>query len=512
MKTEHFILPALACSLLSGALSPRAVAASVTLGWDPLDDPSVVGYVLHYGQRSGHYINALQVTNGTSATVRGLAANTIYYFSITSYDSAGFESVYSDEISWFIPAPLTVTRSGPGTVFTQTTPTADPDINTYTIVAHPSAGMIFAGWTGSISSYAAKLSFVCSSNVVLQAHFIPNPFPAIHGVYNGLLTSDGQPDVATSGTFSVWVSRLGGYSGRLQVGTEIYRFSGRLDAQCHAGISLSHLKERPLTLSLAVGTDDRMGQISGTFSDGDWLANLSGERAVFNATNDPAPFAGSYTVVFPGTASDPLRPTGDGFGTVRVFRSGLTVLSGALADGAKLRQTANLSTSSRWPLFQALYDGNGAIVGWPAFTNLQSGAGFGRVTWIKPAEPSASLFSSGFTTLIEALGSAYVPPIETDDRVVSMTNGDVVYSGGNLDSTFTNSVTVAPRGHVTGLSSTGLNLAISPGTGIFHGNTIDLSSGQPFAFNGAVLQNLNAGFGFLLGKNLGSRVIIAPAD
>ena len=133
--------------------------------------------------------------------------------------------------------------------------------------------------------------------------------------------------MATSGTFSVSVSRLGGYSGRLQVGTEIYRFSGRLDAQCHAGISLSHLKERPLTLSLAVGTDDRMGQISGTFSDGDWLANLSGERAVFNATNDPAPFAGSYTVVFPGTDSDPLRPTGDGFGTVRVFRSGLTVLA-----------------------------------------------------------------------------------------------------------------------------------------------------------------------------------------
>src|SRR2546430_4749464 len=42
------------------------------------------------------------------------------------------------------------------------------------------------------------------------------------------------------------------------------------------------------TLAFNLGAGDSAGQISGTLSDGNWIANLSGERAVFDATNNPA--------------------------------------------------------------------------------------------------------------------------------------------------------------------------------------------------------------------------------
>ena len=348
--------------------------------------------------------------------------------------------------------------------------------------------------------------------MVLQANFIPNPFPAIEGTYNGLVTSEDPPDVASSGSFSISVTRRGTYSGRLQVGARNYRFSGRLNAQCRGSISFSQLKQRPLYLALGVGTGTNVGQISGALTDGNWLANLSGERAVFDANNNPAPFAGSYTLVFPGSNTDPTLPAGHGFGTVRVFRTGLTVLSGWLADGTNVRHTATISTSSNWPLFLPLYSGNGALIGWPAFNDRRSLAGSGQVTWIKLADPSAPFFSNGFTNQIETLGSAYVPPSEPSSRVIPMTNGNLVCSAGNLDTAFTNLLAIAANGRVTVQGGPGLSLSVLPNSGLFRGNAVDPSSGQRFAMNGAILQNVNAGFGFLLGTNLSSSVTLESSE
>ena len=41
-----------------------------------------------------------------------------------------------------------------------------------------------------MNSSAANLEFLMQSNMVLQAAFIPNPFPALKGQFSGLLRSD----------------------------------------------------------------------------------------------------------------------------------------------------------------------------------------------------------------------------------------------------------------------------------------------------------------------------------
>lgn len=80
---------------------------SVTLTWDASPDASVIGYNIYYGGSSGVYTNEINVGNVTSATIYGLVAGVTYYFTATAYYGDGTESVFSNEISRTVPAPIT---------------------------------------------------------------------------------------------------------------------------------------------------------------------------------------------------------------------------------------------------------------------------------------------------------------------------------------------------------------------------------------------------------------------
>jgi len=90
----------------SGSSAPASSPAgqSVTLGWDPNNGPDVAGYKIYYGTASQSYTAAVVVGNTNTGTVTGLVAGTTYYFAATSYNGAGAESPYSDEVSYTVPA------------------------------------------------------------------------------------------------------------------------------------------------------------------------------------------------------------------------------------------------------------------------------------------------------------------------------------------------------------------------------------------------------------------------
>src|SRR5207245_11361488 len=123
--------------------------------------------------------------------------------------------------------------------------------------------------------------------------------------------------------------------GRLQIGTNRYGFTGHMNLQCEATNFIRRKHELPLSLQLRVGTNDQIDQIFGSLSDGTWTATLSGDRARFNARTNPAPCAGSYTLLFPGPDADPFVPSADGFGSARVNSNGVVLLSATLGDGAR---------------------------------------------------------------------------------------------------------------------------------------------------------------------------------
>ena len=266
--------------------------------------------------------------------------------------------------------PLTIVTNGPGTTSPNLAGSQSlVEGRTYSITAVPQAGQVFAGWTGSYTSSAPRLNFIMAEDTVLIANFIPNPFLSVKGNYSGLFYEAAGVQQYSAGFMSLAVTASGGYSGWLRLGPSRLSFSGKLDLQRSATKVVALNANTNLTLTFTVDGSAGASQLFGTITDGSWTAALSGDLSVFSAAINPCPYAGWYTLVFPGQDSDPTLPKGDGFGTLRVTTGGTALFAGTLADGAKISQSVPLSAMGAWPLFASLYSGNGTFMDWMSFEN-----------------------------------------------------------------------------------------------------------------------------------------------
>jgi hypothetical protein len=184
-------------------------------------------------------------------------------------------------------------------------------------------------------------------------------------------------------------------------------------------------------------------------------------------------------------------------------------MSGTLADGTSFSQSASLSPAGAWPVYVPLYSGQGSLVSWLTFVTRPDDDLNGIVNWIKPADSRSRFYAPGFTEQILAVGSAYHRPPGTSS-VIDLASGTVAFSGGNLAGPFTNKITIGKSSRVTNQSPNRLNLSFAPATGRFAGNVTAPGGGKPMPFKGVAFQRLNSGFGFMLGTNQTSRVIVGP--
>jgi len=202
-------------------------------------------------------------------------------------------------------------------------------------------------------------------------------------------------------------------------------------------------------------------------------------------------------------------PEGDGWGTLRVTSGGLGVLSGALAEGARLTLSVPVSKNGAWPLYAPLYYRQGSLLGWVQFdTNAPSDDLRGLVDWSKPAIPAARFYPAGFTNQMTLTGSRYVAPVTATNRVLDLTNGVLVLSGGNLSQVWTNDIVLGANNHVTNASPNRLSVSLSLGSGRFKGTFLDTGVLRTVSFSGALLQKTTNGSGCLLGTNQAGRVSI----
>jgi len=105
MKTTIKILVCCLLFVLFGAFTGRAFAGAISLTWTmpTLNDDGtalidLAGYKIYYGNTSGQYPNGVTVANPsvTSYVLENLAAGD-YYIVATAYNTAGTESIYSNE-------------------------------------------------------------------------------------------------------------------------------------------------------------------------------------------------------------------------------------------------------------------------------------------------------------------------------------------------------------------------------------------------------------------------------
>jgi hypothetical protein len=90
-----------------GGEGSGVAGATASVAWDPVNDPTVISYTVHYGRHSSgssgscDYESAVEVADPSTAIV-GLEFNAKYYFAVSAFN--GSHSTCSDEISEMTPA------------------------------------------------------------------------------------------------------------------------------------------------------------------------------------------------------------------------------------------------------------------------------------------------------------------------------------------------------------------------------------------------------------------------
>jgi hypothetical protein len=378
---------------------------------------------------------------------------------------------------------------------------------TYTLTAVPDVGEVFAGWSGSYTSSSPKLTFTYQTNMSIQAHFVHSPYIPIAGRYNGLFYEDAQINLPTSGFFSINVTPAGTYSGSLTIGVKKYPFTGKLPLN-NLGTNRLVLAGIPVIMDFEPQGDT----ITGHITSGSWVSTMRGDPCKFNSSNNPAPYFGKYTMVIPGTPGDELLPAGHGVGTPSVNGSGMVAFGGTLADGTKFTSSAYLSPNGEWPLYIPLYKGKGSVLSWMTFANRANDDINGALSWIKQPNASPKIYRGGFLYECEAIGSLFTAPA-VGSNILPMTSGQMTFDGGNLGAGFVNSIGFGTNSHLINYSSNSLTATFSTAKGTILGKVKAPNSSakaKPTTFNGVVLQKANAAYGFLLGTNQCSEVVLTP--
>lgn len=489
------------------AANSRQTSLEVVVTGRAQDDRGVTLVEVRLENDAGEtdYVAAVGAPNW-QATVNGLIPGT-NIIRVRAFDAVNPPTEVTRPVVFVEVRPVTIVTNGNGSI----TPLRNGqplDVGTpYSARAKAASKHFFTGWSGSIVSTNNPVSFTMQPDFLLEGNFVPSPFIAVAGSYNGLFLETEARRHERSGFINVRLAELGAFSAKLVLGHQRLSCSGRFSLDGQATCEIPRAGAPPLTVTLAVDLSGESDQITGTVGDGQWAASLLADRARFQKTGNPAPQRGRYTMIVPGDDTDASnQPGGDSFATVTIDAGGNVRLSGTLADDSKMSQGALLSKNGWWPLYARLYSGAGSALSWVAFAESPEANFAGVFDWIKPARSNTRLHTNGFAVQREFSGSSYRAPTNAMDRVLTFSQGKVSFSAGNLGEAFEELVTLGDGNKVTDNGTNHLRLSIAPATGLFRGSVMPPDAARSVSFRGALHQKQNYGAGFFLGTNQSGRV------
>ena len=405
-----------------------------------------------------------------------------------------------------VPSLLTVRTNGLGTLSTKLDQQTLLVGQNYSVTALPAQGHVFTNWqVDAVLSANPALTFTMQTNLMLTANFVPSPYGAkVVGTYNGLFFETNVVAFPSAGLLSLTVDTNGGFVAKAYIeGVALTTASGLFDTSGHGELVVSRSAQHKtnLLLNLQLDLSGASQTITGLVSsvDGAWNSPYWGGRAIYGTTNT-TPLAGKYAFAIPGSVDETMGPVGDGYGAVTLATNGVPTLLGNLGDATKQAQaltTVSITPQGFWPLYEPLYSGGGALIGWLAFSNAPGVITnlTGTVMWIKTANATNVIHPGGFTNQADVIGSGFVTPT-SGHRILGLPVSQLVLAGANLPAPLTNSLTLSTANVVTvSPNPYSLKLTFTTASGLFTGSFINPVSGLTNLLNGAVLQNQNLGVG-----------------
>ena len=475
-------------------------------------------------------------TNWTATVTLRPGSNAVWAY---SQDPSGNVSPTNKAAVLFVPsATLSVQTAGGGTVSPNDNGRLLAIGTNYTLTAAAGRNSVFSNWVGgttlpwSVLSASSNFTFAMQSNLALQANFVPNPFPAVAGVYSGLFYPTNGVTESSSGFINITIlsNSTGAYTAKLLLDGATNSFSGSFDLTGNAQTNLT-VSGQKVSVALRLDFNPAEALMVGSVSSeaAGWDSPIQANRAVFSATAFPAAsYAGRYTLLLPPATNAPLGgPDGYGYAAVTNTLGGISSMGGALADGTPFLWSAPIALNGAVPLYQSLYSGKGSLLGWIYFSyevpqNVTTNS---WVSWIKPSVAN-TLYPNGFTnlSLSGVLGSPYTNTTGAGVPVLNLTNATLVLSNGNLAGgslNFTNIGTNrASRGALTNLDAGNTSLsptnhlaiAINANNGVVTVTFRATGTTTNTLAHGAVLQNQTNALGAFPGVSQTGSLILRQSN
>ncbi|MFM1767882.1 MAG: Glucodextranase, domain [Verrucomicrobiota bacterium] len=420
-------------------------------------------------------------------------------------------AVVTRRFVYVVTSPFALQVEGGGAV----TPNLDGQLlevgRQYAITAAAATGQLFAGWSGGLTSAAPRLTFRMTSNLVLRASFVPNPFLPLTGSYAGLFAEPGRVVHETAGGLTLRLTDRGAFSGQLRRAGRTLPFGGQfaLDGKATNGVRAPG--GPPLALTLCLDLTNGTQQITGEIAeDGSGVpAEVVADRIQPLSANNPAGrFAGQYTLTWPPVAG--AGPLGAGVASAKTDTNGRARVTGFLADGAPFTAVGWLSKDGVFPVYQALYGNKGSLHVPLQFTNHPAAELMvsGTATWTRLPRPSDKAYRDGFRQELQARGSLYSAPALTGALAGAGSLQAALY--GLPTPAATNLVGWDGTSRLT--NGVGWALSLSPGTGLWTGQYRDPGTGRTLPFRAALRLPPGGltGEGYLIQSNLSGRVTLSP--
>ena len=413
-------------------------------------------------------------------------------------------------VLYVVPSPLTVTVAGSGSVTAGFLGASTRNLGFgYNITATPAPGMIFAGWSGSVSSKLPTLHFAMAAGEQLTATFIPNPFPSVQGKYLALLTGSEE------GRVRFIVASNGIATASVTVGGVPYTALGRLAADGSGTFTFPRPGQPALHIAVQLDLSGS-GGMSGTLTDGSLISTFSNPMA-WSPTSAAYPHAGRYTLALPpNPASTDTSLMGVGYATLLVGSNGIAQFSGVLANGRTFTYGTTVSVNDTLPIYIP-FSSTSALSGMLTITPSSVSDLQGSLHWTRAANPAASIHPDAIDTTLPVVGSLYVRPAAGTPVVTvpnAVNNSAIVLQDGNLNPTVTQPATLNGNSQLV-LSTPvlpGFNAGINLANGIYRGSFIHPVTHALSPFSGVIFQKQDAGYGLFLTASASGSSSLTPVQ